>query len=200
MKTLTTDDLTPTPGQTIGPFFGYFNAAESVHLPFENGEHLVPPSDPRAVQLIGTVYDGEGTPIPDAMIEIWQADEHGNIPTQDGSLIRDPFAFTGWGRATTDNVGTYRFTTVEPGATDEDKAPFIHVVVFARGLLNKLHTRVYLPDTPGLDDDATLSALGDRAQTLIATRDGQRLIFDIHLQGAHETVFFQFPGMTYPKA
>jgi len=200
MKTLTTDDLTPTPGQTIGPFFGYFSAAESVHLPFENGEHLVPPSDARAVQLIGTVYDGEGTPIPDAMIEIWQADEHGNIPTQDGSLIRDPFAFTGWGRATTDNVGTYRFTTVEPGATDEDKAPFIHVVVFARGLLNKLHTRVYLPDTPGLDDDATLSALGDRAQTLVAARDGKRLIFDIHLQGDHETVFFQFPGMTYPKA
>lgn len=200
MKTLTTDDLTPTPGQTIGPFFGYFNAAESVHLPFENGEHLVPPSDARAVQLMGTVYDGEGTPIPDAMIEIWQADEHGNIPTQDGSLIRDPFAFTGWGRATTDNVGTYRFTTVEPGATDEDKAPFIHVVVFARGLLNKLHTRVYLPDTPGLDDDATLSALGDRAQTLVAARDGKRLIFDIHLQGDHETVFFQFPGMTYPTA
>lgn len=197
---MTTDDLTPTPGQTIGPFFGYFSAAESVHLPFENGEHLVPPSDARAVQLIGTVYDGEGTPIPDAMIEIWQADEHGNIPTQDGSLIRDPFAFTGWGRATTDNVGTYRFTTVEPGATDEDKAPFIHVVVFARGLLNKLHTRVYLPDTPGLDDDATLSALGDRAQTLVAARDGKRLIFDIHLQGDHETVFFEFPGMTYPKA
>ena len=197
---MTTDDLTPTPGQTIGPFFGYFNAAESVHLPFENGEHLVPPSDARAVQLIGTVYDGEGTPIPDAMIEIWQADEHGNIPTQDGSLLRDPFAFTGWGRATTDNVGTYRFTTVEPGATDEGKAPFIHVVVFARGLLNKLHTRVYLPDTPGLEDDATLSALGDRAQTLIAARDGKRLIFDIHLQGDHETVFFQFPGMTYPKA
>ena len=197
---MTTDDLTPTPGQTIGPFFGYFNAAESVHLPFENGQHLVPPGDARAVQLIGTVYDGKGTPIPDAMIEIWQTDEHGNIPTQDGSLIRDPFAFTGWGRATTDNLGTYRFTTVEPGATDAGKAPFIHVVVFARGLLNKLHTRVYLPDSAGLATDETLTALGERAQTLIAARDGKRLLFDIHLQGDNETVFLQFPGMTYPKA
>lgn len=195
---MTTDDLTPTPGQTIGPFFGYFSASESVHLPFENGDHLVPPGDARAVQLTGTVYDGEGSPIPDAMIEIWQADEEGNIPTQDGSLTRDPFVFTGWGRAVTDNVGTYRFTTVEPGATDEGKAPFIHVVVFARGLLNKLHTRVYLPEVD-IQNDQTLSALGDRAQTLIAKRDGKRLMFDIHLQGDQETVFFQFPGMSYPK-
>jgi len=195
---MTTNDLTPTPGQTIGPFFGYFNAAENVHLPFENGDQLVPPGDARAVQLTGTVYDGEGNPIPDAMIEIWQADEDGKIPTQDGSLIRDPFVFTGWGRATTDNVGTYRFTTVEPGATDEGKAPFIHVVVFARGLLNKLHTRAYLPETQ-VSSDATLSALGDRAQTLVAKRDGKRLLFDIYLQGDQETVFFQFPGMTYPK-
>lgn len=192
------NDLTPTPGQTIGPFFGYFNAAEAVHLPFENGDHLVLPGDARAVQLTGTVYDGEGNPIPDAMIEIWQADEDGTIPKQDGSLIRDPFVFTGWGRATTDNVGTYRFTTVEPGATDEGKAAFIHVVVFARGLLNKLHTRAYLPETDSSADE-TLSALGDRATTLIAKRDGKRLLFDIHLQGDQETVFFQFPGMTYPK-
>ena len=135
------------------------------------------------------------------MIEIWQADEHGNIPNQDGSLIRDPFAFTGWGRATTDNVGTspvhHGWNRAPP---TEGKAPFIHVVVFARGLLNKLHTRVYLPDTEGLEGDETLSALGERAQTLIAKRDGKRLVFDIHLQGDQETVFFQFPGMTYPKA
>ncbi|MDN6637107.1 MAG: protocatechuate 3,4-dioxygenase subunit alpha [Yaniella sp.] len=196
---MTTHDLTPTPGQTIGPFFGYFNAAEQVHLPFEDGDNLVPPADDRAIQLTGTVFDGEGTPIPDAMIEIWQADEHGDIPKQDGSLIRDPFAFTGWGRGTTDNVGTYRFTTVQPGATDEGKAPFIHIVVFARGLLNKLHTRAYIPETEGLENDATLSALGDRAETLIAKRDGKRLIFDIHLQGNNETVFFSYPGMDYPK-
>jgi len=194
---MTTNDLTPTPGQTIGPFFGYFNAAEQVHLPFENGDNLVPPGQSDAIQLTGTVYDGEGTPIPDAMIEIWQADAEGNIPNQDGSLIRDPFAFTGWGRAITDNVGTYRFTTVEPGATEAGKAAFIHIVVFARGLLNKLHTRAYIPETT--DDDATLQAVGDRAKTLVAERDGKRLIFDIYLQGDNETVFFNFPGMQYPR-
>lgn len=196
---MTTNDLTPTPGQTIGPFFGYYSAKEQVHLPFENGDHLVPPGDDRAIQLIGTVFDGDNNPIPDAMIEIWQADEHGNIPTQDGSLLRDPFAFTGWGRATTDNVGTYRFTTVEPGATDQGKPPFIHVVVFARGLLNKLHTRAYIPESQDLDNDTALSQLGDRTNTLLAKRDGKRLVFDIHLQGDNETVFFEFPGMTYPK-
>src|SRR5699024_6788017 len=126
---MTTNDLTPTPGQTIGPFFGYFNAAEQVHLPFENGDNLVPPGHA------------------DAIIDMCQADAQGNIPNQDGSLMRDPFAFTGWGRAITDNVGTYRFTTVEPGATEAGKAAFIHVVVFARGLLNKLHTRAYIPET-----------------------------------------------------
>lgn len=196
---MTTNDLTPTPGQTIGPFFGYFNAAENVHLPFENGQHLVPPGDERAIQLTGTIYDGDGEPIPDAMLEIWQADENGNIPNQDGSLIRDPFAFTGWGRGTTDNVGTYRFTTVEPGPTDDGKAPFIHIVVFARGLLNKLHTRAYIPESPDLQQDPTIVALGDRAETVIAKRDGKRLVLDIHIQGNQETVFFQFPGMTYPK-
>lgn len=196
---MTIKDLTPTPGQTIGPFFGYFNAAESVHLPFENGPHLVPAGDERAIQLTGTVYDGAGEPIPDAMLEIWQADEHGNIPNQDGSLVRNPFTFTGWGRATADNVGTYHFTTVEPGPTDEGKPAFIHIVVFARGLLNKLHTRAYIPDSPGLENDPTIKALGDRAETVIAKRDGKRLILDIHIQGDNETVFFQFPGMTYPK-
>src|SRR5699024_7918862 len=114
------------------------------------------------------------------------------------SLIRDPFVFTAWGRATTDHVGTYRFTTVEPGATDEGKAPFIHIVVFARGLLNKLHTRAYRPETE-LSSDETLSPLGDRAQTLVAKGDGKRLLFDIHLQGDQDTVFFQLPGITYPK-
>src|SRR5690625_4439068 len=196
---MTTNDPTPTRGPSIGPVLAYFTAAAHLHPALEDGAGLVPPGDVRAVQLTGTVYEGHGEPIPDAMLEIWQADENGNIPTQDGSLIRDPFVFTGWGRATTDNVGTYRFTTVEPGATDDGKAPFIHIVVFARGLLNKLHTRAYLPDTEGLENDATLAALGDRAQTVIAKRDGKRLILDIHLQGDQETVFFQFPGMQYPK-
>src|SRR5699024_5444214 len=99
--------------------------------------------------------------------------------------------------AITDNVGTYRFTTVEPGATEAGKPAFIHVVVFARGLLTKLHTRAYIPVTTA--DDATLQAVGDRAVTLVARRDGQRRILDIYLQEENETVFFNFPGMQYPK-
>ncbi|MDI3330205.1 MAG: protocatechuate 3,4-dioxygenase subunit alpha [Micrococcus sp.] len=195
------EKLVPTPGQTIGPFFGYADGYEQVHLPFRDGNHLVNPARPDAVRLTGTVYDGNGDPIPDAMLEIWQADAEGNIPQETGSLVRDGWTFTGWGRATVDNVGTYTFSTVNPGPTEEGKAPFIHLVVFARGLLNKLHTRIYLPeDTAALEKDALLSSVdADRRSTLIAERqaDGS-LLFDVHLQGEKETVFLQFPGIEYP--
>ncbi|QCU77064.1 protocatechuate 3,4-dioxygenase subunit alpha [Citricoccus sp. SGAir0253] len=195
------EGLVPTPGQTIGPFFGYADGYEQVHLPFRDGNHLVNPARPDAVRLTGTVYDGNGDPIPDAMLEIWQADAEGNIPQETGSLVRDGWTFTGWGRATVDNVGTYTFSTVNPGPTEEGKAAFIHLVVFARGLLNKLHTRIYLPeDTEALEKDALLSSVdADRRGTLIAERqaDGS-LLFDVHLQGEKETVFLQFPGIEYP--
>ena len=93
-----------TPGQTVGPFYGFA-------LPYEGGEHLVPPGHPAAVQLTGRVLDGAGSPVPDALIEIWQADADGRIVQQPGSLHRDGFTFTGWGRCSTDNDGRYRFTT-----------------------------------------------------------------------------------------
>ncbi len=195
------EKLVPTPGQTIGPFFGYAHPHEQVHLPWWDGQNLVPPGHAKAVRLTGTVYDGAGDPIPDAMLEIWQADENGNIVQKDGSLVRDGFTFTGWGRGIVDNVGTYTFSTVNPGPTEEGKAAFIAVVVFARGLLNKLHTRIYLPeDEEALANDPVLQSLDEeRRKTLIATRgeDGS-LHFDIHLQGEKETVFFQFPGIEYP--
>lgn len=196
------EQLVPTPGQTIGPFFGYASGYENVHIPFRDGQHLVSPASPKAVRLTGTVYDGSGAPIPDAMIEIWQADENGQIVQETGSLVRDGWTFTGWGRATADNVGTYTFSTVNPGPTEEGKAPFIHVVVFARGLMNKLHTRVYLPeDTAALEQDALLSSLdADRRQTLVAQREADgTLRFDIRLQGEGETVFLEFPGIEYPQ-
>ena len=117
-------DLTPTPGQTVGPFFGFA-------LPFADGQHLVPPGSPGSVRLHGTVYDGQGQPIPDAMLELWQADASGALPTAHGSLIRDGHTFTGWGRTGTDNVGGYSFTTVEPGVVQEGSARFFSVVVFA---------------------------------------------------------------------
>ena len=184
------EKLTATPGQTIGPFYGYA-------LPFEKGGELLAPGLPGAIRLQGTVRDGAGAPIPDALLEIWQADAEGNIPQKTGSLVRDGYTFTGWGRVPVDNTGNYTFTTVNPGPTEEGAAPFISVVIFARGLLNKLHTRMYLPeDQEALAKDPLLSSLPeDRRRTLIATREADGgLRWDIKLQGEDETVFLSYPG------
>lgn len=181
--------LVATPGQTIGPFYGF-------GLPYEGGEKLVDRTHPGAVRLHGTVYDGEGTPVPDSMLEIWQPDEHGNVSQEHGSLLRDGYTFTGFGRQAVDGVGYYNFTTVNPGAI-EGKAPFIALVVFARGLLNKLHTRIYLPDDEALlaADPLLQSLPEERRRTLIATREENGdLRFDVHLQGEGETVFLRFPN------
>ncbi|MFC7401295.1 protocatechuate 3,4-dioxygenase subunit alpha [Citricoccus sp. GCM10030269] len=200
------EKLVPTPGQTIGPFFGYAKPYDNVHIPFWDQQNLVNPARPNAVRLTGTVYDGKGVPVPDALLEIWQADEDGNVVQETGSLVRDGWTFTGWGRATVDNVGTYNFSTVNPGATEPGKAPFIHLVLFTRGLMNKLHTRVYLPeDTEALANDPLLSSLDEtRRNTLIAERraDGS-LKFDVWMQGLgeyadRETTFLEFPGIEYP--
>jgi protocatechuate 3,4-dioxygenase alpha subunit len=183
--------LSATPGQTIGPFFGYA-------LPFDRGNELVPPGFPGSIHLHGVVTDGAGAPVPDALLEIWQADADGVVPSVTGSLHRDGWTFTGWGRASTDDAGHYSFATVEPGATQPDSSPFIAVTVFARGLLNRLFTRAYVPDDR-LADDRLLSALpAARRHTLIATRDAHGLRFDIRLQGGPngepETVFLRYPG------
>ena len=185
----TAEALVPTPGQTVGPFFHFA-------LPYAGGESLVPTSQPGAIRLHGTVSDGHGDPIPDAMLEIWQADAQGNISTEPGSLRRDPYAFTGWGRAGTDAAGHFRFTTVNPGATDVGSAPFISVCLVARGLLNRLFTRAYLPeDAAALAADPLLSSLDEeRRATLVGTREEDgALRFDVRLQGENETVFLQFP-------
>ncbi len=181
--------LVPTPGQTIGPFFGYA-------LPFQGGGRLVARDHPLAIRLHGSVRDGNGGPIADALLEIWQADSDGNITQQPGSLHRDSYTFTGWGRAATDNAGHYSFTTVAPGASQPGRAPFIAMTVFARGLLNRLFTRVYLPgDDAILAADPLLSSVAvDRRGTLIATPDDDDLVFDVVLQGDNETVFLTYPG------
>ncbi|MDQ6740414.1 MAG: protocatechuate 3,4-dioxygenase subunit alpha [Actinomycetota bacterium] len=189
-QTPATTKLPATPGQTIGPFFEYA-------LPYAKDGELVSQARSGALRLHGTVYDGQGDPIPDALLEIWQADEDGTIVQGTGSLRRDGYTFTGWGRESVDNVGCYAFTTVNPGATAPGSAPFIAVVVFARGLLNKLHTRIYLPeDTEALAKDPVLAALPeDRRNTLIATREANGdLRWDVRLQGDRETVFLSFPG------
>ena len=180
--------MSAVPGQTVGPFF-------HLGLEYAGMNELVPPSHPKAVRLHGHVYDGHGNPVPDAVLEIWQADPQGHILRQQGSLRRDGWTFTGWGRAATDPDGHYQFATLEPGATEAGKAPFFAVTVFARGLLDRLFTRAYLPDQPGLDDDRLLAGLApDRRATLIATADATGFVFDVRLQGENETVFLTFPG------
>ena len=103
-------ELVATPGQTVGPFFGYA-------LPFDRDNELVPLSHPSAVRLHGRVLDGKGHGVPDALLELWQAATDGSVVQQAGSLRRDGWTFTGWGRASTDADGRYVFTTLRPGAT-----------------------------------------------------------------------------------
>lgn len=179
--------LEPTPGQTVGPFFGYA-------LPYAGGPELVDRARTGAIRLHGTVRDGAGEPIPDALLEIWQADETGRIVSEPGSLLRDGYTFTGWGRAATDRAGHYSFTTVEPGASKRGSAPFIAMTVFARGLLDRLCTRVYPPaeEDTLLADPLLASLPADRRDTLLARRDADGLVFDVELQGARETVFLDY--------
>lgn len=168
--------LRATPGQTVGPFFRY-------GLEIERGGQLVHPESLGAVRVSGYVFDGAGDPVPDALVEIWQADASGSIPSVEGSLNRGE-DFTGWGRVHTAVDGGYEFTTVVPGSG------FIAVVLFARGLLDRLHTRIYFSERA---DDALLSSLSDPERATLIARpvaDGYR--HDLHLQGAEETVFLAF--------
>lgn len=181
--------LPPTPGQTIGPFFGYA-------LPFPHDSDLVPASHPGAIRLHGDVLDGDGAPVPDAILELWQADTDGSIPQQPGSLRRDGWTFTGWGRASTDDAGHYSFTTARPGATEPGRAPFFLITVFARGVTNRLFTRAYLPEgVEALASDPLLISLPpDRRGTLLAAEEPTGYRFDVRLQGGDETVFLRYPG------
>jgi protocatechuate 3,4-dioxygenase alpha subunit len=182
------EPLGVTPGQTIGPFYAYA-------LPYPRDHELVPPAHPKAVRLHGTIYDGDGVPIPDALVEIRQADGAGVVPLVEGSLRRDGTVFTGWGRCAADPGGRYAFTTVEPGPVGAGAARFFAVAVFARGLLDCLFTRAYLPEgTAALAGDKLLSGVdAARRDTLIAVREpGRSLRFDIRLQGDNETVFLAF--------
>ncbi|WP_022882319.1 protocatechuate 3,4-dioxygenase subunit alpha [Gryllotalpicola ginsengisoli] len=179
--------LPRTPGQTVGPFFHY-----GTEWPRMN--EVVAPFSPGSVLLEGVVYDGAGEPVPDVMLEIWSADSDGTIPTAPGVIGRDGHTFTGFGRAHTRPDGHYEFWTREPGPVDE-RAPFYSMAVFARGLLDVLHTRVYLPDDAGLHtSDPFLAKLTDEERaTVIATRTAEgSLRHDLRLQGDGETVFIRF--------
>jgi protocatechuate 3,4-dioxygenase alpha subunit len=159
-----------TPSQTVGPFFG-------VGLPFENGEQVVSPGSAGVIRIEGQVLDGNGEPVPDALLEIWQPG-------------------TGFGRTRTDAEGAFSFMTVKPGAVPAPdgrlQAPHLNLTVFARGLLRHLVTRIYFPDeTEANAGDPVLNLVEPaRRQTLIANNGSGVLHFDVRLQGERETVFF----------
>ena len=176
-----------TPGQTVGAFFAFGLGSGRKH-------EVVFPLSPGGILLGGTVGDGAGDPIPDAVVEIWQADGDGRIPRARGFLHRDGHTFTGFGRSFTSDEGRYEFWTRDPGSV-AGEAPFFAAVVFARGLPDKLHTRIYLPEgEERLAADPLLASLTPKERaTLVATRTPEGYLqHDIHLQGGKETVFLAY--------
>ena len=187
-----------TPSETVGPYFtmGLLREARNVLV--------TDATEGERIRIEGRVTDGAGEPVSDAMIEIWQANAHGRYDhpedTQDKPLDA---AFGGFGRAATDDDGAYWFETVKPGPVPGPgnalQAPHIGVAVFARGMLRQAYTRIYLAGEAANENDPVLSAIDDaeRRNTLIASGAGGaagegRAVyrFDIVLQGANETVFF----------
>lgn len=185
-----------TGSQTVGPFFSlgllYEAATRNILTQTDTaGEHI---------RIEGCVLDGDGAPVPDALVEIWQANAHGryNHPNDQSAAPLDP-EFTGFGRAGTDEKGYYWFETVKPGRVafnDQlQQAPHICVIIFARGLLNHLVTRLYFSDEQANIEDVTLQCVPEeRRATLLARREDANgkvvYHFDIILQGARETAFF----------
>jgi protocatechuate 3,4-dioxygenase alpha subunit len=159
----------PTPPQTVGPFF-------AIGLPWPDGPDVVARGSQGAIALRGTVYDGRGEPVPDALVETWQPPGQG---------------CRGFGRCPTDEQGRWEIVTRKPEAAGGE-APHVAVAVFARGLLDRVPTRVYFADEPEANAaDPLLSSLSEteRATLLAAPAEGGYTL-DIHLQGPHETVFF----------
>jgi protocatechuate 3,4-dioxygenase alpha subunit len=184
--------LPPTPSQTVGPFFaiGLGDAVKAA---------LVDSSDPDAVRITGVLLDGEGEPVGDAMVEIWQANRAGRYAHPEDTREEIPLedGFDGFGRCATDSEGRYELLTVKPGGVPAPggipQAPHIEVSVFARGLLKRLVTRIYFPDEADANEaDPLLSSIEDAAAraALVAVADDGGLRFDINLQGDRETTFF----------
>jgi protocatechuate 3,4-dioxygenase, alpha subunit len=187
-------DLTPTPSQTVGPFF---------HLgctgPASIGSLVTAATKGERIRLNCRVLDGDGLPVPDAMLEIWQANADGryNHPEDSQEKALDP-DFSGFGRLATDEKGGCAFTTIKPGRVAGNggalQSPHINVSVFARGVLKRLATRVYFAgDTANAADPVLALVPSGRRATLLAQPDPGRpgeWNFDIHLCGQNETVFF----------
>lgn len=189
------EKLIPTPSQTVGPFF---------HLGLDRPEWAdLTRNNPAGekIEIEGRVLDGDGAPVPDAMIELWQANAAGRYnhaeDRQDDKAL-DPH-FRGFGRVATDGEGRFRVVTIKPGPVpgrgNALQAPHINVAVFARGMLIHLYTRIYFADDPRNAADPLLSSIENAAvrATLLARPAGAGSPpvwhFDIVLQGEHETAF-----------
>jgi protocatechuate 3,4-dioxygenase, alpha subunit len=182
---------TQTPSQTVGPYFG-------IGLPFPAGPYVVPEGTDGAVWIRGTVYDGNGEPIADHLVETWQADPAGRFNDVHGyGGASELTGFRGFARVgLEDDDGQFAIHTVKPGRVPglrgHDQAPHIDVSVFARGMLDRVVTRIYFADeTEANAEDAVLQSVpADRRRTLLAVRADDGYRFNIHLQGRGETVFF----------
>lgn len=181
-----------TPSQTVGPFL-------SLGLTWADGPYVVPAGTPGAIRIGGRVLDGEGKPVPDAVVETWQADPAGRFDHPDDPRGAQPSAvpgFRGFGRSSTDAGGEWWVLTVKPGSLpgpgEATEAPHLDVSLFARGLMHRVVTRIYFPGEGTANDaDPVLGTVpAGRRPTLIASATDDGLCFDIRLQGDHETVFF----------
>jgi protocatechuate 3,4-dioxygenase alpha subunit len=178
-----------TPSQTVGPFF-------AVGLPWPDGPQVVPAGTPEAFRLSGRLLDGAGEPVPDALVESWQADPEGRFAHPDDPRGAPVEGFRGFGRCPTDAEGRFFFLTVKPGRVPGPggavQAPHLDLAIFARGLLRHLVTRVYFADEPAANAaDPVLAGLPEPARaTLLAGPVAGGYHLDVHLQGEHATVFF----------
>jgi protocatechuate 3,4-dioxygenase, alpha subunit len=190
-----------TPSQTVGPFFKYGLTPTGQYDwndAFTNNLITADTSGDR-IRVEGRVFDGDGQPVPDCMLEIWQADAQGRFSDPQDKRALPNSAFRGFGRCGTDANGAYAFDTIKPGPVpDPDgraQAPHILVAIFARGMLLQNYTRIYFDGEAANANDPVLALVpADRRATLIAKRqvgNGRAVYrFDIRLQGDEETVFF----------
>jgi protocatechuate 3,4-dioxygenase alpha subunit len=198
------EQLRQTPSQTVGPFFAYGLTAEQYGYPYDSlmNHSLVSPDMPgERIFITGRILDGNGAYIPDALVELWQADPQGHYrtsPIEHNTTSLSDRGFLGFGRMGTGTLpdGQFRFTTLKPGAIGDRSAPHINVLLLMRGSLLNLYTRLYFSDEPEANtQDALLNAVApERRATLLAHRDevnGEtHYVFNIHMQGPDETVFF----------
>ncbi len=200
-----TDDETPprprrqTPSQTVGPFFAFGPTPAEYGYSFNElvGNKLATDDvvgEP--IRLVSQIFDGEGNPIDDVLVEIWQANAQGRYTQMAGNRLDSSFHSLGQSGTGTDEKRRFVFDTVKPGTVDERQAPHVNMPIMMRGLLVYLFTRLYFDDeTEANANDPILTNLSeDRRQTLIARRQetGARVIYhaDLHMQGPKETVFF----------